>query len=382
MTFDVAKMAIDKILIRDSSVSNFIDSYNTQGIIIEFIGGEPFLEIDLIDQITSYFISSMIQLNHPWATKFRISICSNGVLYFSPKVQDYINKYSNFLSLTITIDGNKQLHDACRVFPDGSGSYDSAIKAAIHYKKNHNGKIGSKMTIAPDNVQFIYDAVINLLNLNYKVIYLNCVYEKGWSTENATTLYYQLKKIADYIINNDLEEQIYLSILDRARGTGLHKENNWCGSSNSMLALDYKGRFFPCLRFLEDSLEDKAYIIGDIFNGIGKKEIEKQRIEELYSINYCSQSPQECIECKISDGCAWCTAYNYAETGSVNKRVTYICEMHYASVLASLYYYNSIYKKHNINKRHIFQVNEEKALNIIPQSELEMIKELSQNEYW
>ena len=54
--------------------------------VIEFIGGEPFLEIDLIDKITDYFINKLIKLNHPWATRYRISICSNGILYFEPKV--------------------------------------------------------------------------------------------------------------------------------------------------------------------------------------------------------------------------------------------------------------------------------------------------------
>lgn len=85
----------------------------------------------------------------------------------------------------------------------------------------------------------------------------------------------------------------------------------------------------------------------------------------MSEITVISQSPQECLDCEISGGCSWCTAYNYQETGNVNKRVTYICDMHYATVLASLYYLNSILKKINSNKRFKFNGDMEKALKII-----------------
>jgi sulfatase maturation enzyme AslB (radical SAM superfamily) len=84
-----------------------IDSYNTNGVVFEFIGGEPFLEIELIDQITDYLVSEMIRLNHPWATKHIFSISTNGILYFDPRVQEYIKKHFWNLSLSISIDGNK-----------------------------------------------------------------------------------------------------------------------------------------------------------------------------------------------------------------------------------------------------------------------------------
>lgn len=86
LSFDIAKSFIDDILTNSERTKNYIDSYNTKGVVIEFIGGEPLLEIDLIDKITDYFINKLIKLNHPWATRYRISICSNGILYFEPKV--------------------------------------------------------------------------------------------------------------------------------------------------------------------------------------------------------------------------------------------------------------------------------------------------------
>ena len=63
MDFETAKKAVDVILNVDKNVdiNNYIDSKNTLGCILEFIGGEPFLEVDLMDQITDYFIETLIK---------------------------------------------------------------------------------------------------------------------------------------------------------------------------------------------------------------------------------------------------------------------------------------------------------------------------------
>ena len=82
-----------------------------------FIGGEPLLEIDLIDYFMRYFRQKAVELNHRWAIHYMISISTNGILYNNPKVQQFIRKNQGRLSLTITIDGNKELHDSCRLFP-------------------------------------------------------------------------------------------------------------------------------------------------------------------------------------------------------------------------------------------------------------------------
>ena len=85
MDFETAKEFID-ILLADKNP--YINTKNSPGIIIEFIGGEPLLAIDLIDKITDYFVTKMIELDHPWATRFMLSMCSNGVLYFEPRYKN------------------------------------------------------------------------------------------------------------------------------------------------------------------------------------------------------------------------------------------------------------------------------------------------------
>lgn len=50
-----------------------------------------------------------------------------------------------------------------------------------------------------------------------------------------------------------------------------------------MLALDYKGDIYSCIRFMESSLgsRQEPYIIGNLSHGIGNTKIEKERIMDL-----------------------------------------------------------------------------------------------------
>ena len=49
----------------------------------------------------------MIRKQHPWLYLIRFSICSNGLLYNTPTVQNFLKKYANFLSFSVSVDGNK-----------------------------------------------------------------------------------------------------------------------------------------------------------------------------------------------------------------------------------------------------------------------------------
>lgn len=378
MTFDVAKKVIDDILERSNKVTDYIDSGDIAGVVIDFIGGEPLIAIDLIDQITEYFITRVIELDHPWRNRFRFSMCSNGVLYFTPKVQEYFRKYNQYLSFSISIDGNKELHDACRVFADGSGSYDIAMSAVKHYVEVWKGHMGCKMTLAPGNIEHTYDAVISLIENGYDEIHLNCVFEEGWTVEHARILYKELKKVADYLIDKDLVDDIPVSIFNKQHGHEDKNDRNWCGGTGSMLAIDPDGRYFPCLRYMGSSLAGKRepYSIGDIHQGIGKDELSIERINCLNCITKSSQSPEKCLSCPIASGCAWCSAYNYEVFGTPNKRATFICQMHQARIMATSYLWNMWNIKNNIDERYSLDIPKDWALEILDESEFNMLKEI------
>lgn len=373
MDFKTAKLYCDMIL--NGTAPYILDDNDEypKGVIIEFIGGEPLLQVDLISQICDYLITEMIKRNHPWLFRFRFSISTNGTLYFTPKVQNFIKKFSPWLSLNITLDGNQKLHDSCRVFEDGSGSYDIVKKAVEYHRQYWDANMGTKLTIAPQNIEFLYDAVISFIEMGFTCIHLNCVFEKGWELNHAVILYNQLKKIADYILEHDLFDKVFLSIFEEKAFYQLPKTdtNNWCGGNGKMLALDWKGDYYPCIRYMESSLGENIppLKIGSIDKGIGTNENEQNIINELKSITRQSQSTEECLNCPINAGCAWCSGYNYQDTGSVNKRATYICIMHKARSLACAYFFNSAYILYNIKNKFVINLSEEDALKIISSEE-------------
>lgn len=381
MSFDTAKKMIDLLLTEEKGMGDYINPRRSPGLIIDFIGGEPLLEVGLIDRICSYTIGQMIELNHPWLMKTMFSICSNGVCYFEPEVQKVLQKWNNRLSFSVTVDGNKELHDSCRVFPDGRPSYDLAIAAAKDWV-NKGGYMGSKVTIAPANVMHTYDAITHMIKLGYNEINANCVYEEGRQMIHATVFYDQLRKLADYILehNLDMENDYYISLFEEDFFHPKQEDDleNWCGGNGVMLAVDPDGIIYPCLRYMESSLagQQEPYSIGDVDSGICQCECHQCRVECLKKIDRRTQSTDECFYCPIGEGCSWCTAYNYQVFGTPDARATYICDMHKARALGNIYFWNKYYKKNGIEKHMENHVPEKWALDIITQAEWNMLNSL------
>ena len=379
MKFEDAKKLIDMLLEGDERLAGYIDTTCSPAIILEFIGGEPFLNIELIEQICDYFFDKAIEMCHPWATMFCISICSNGTLYFDPRVQRFLNKYKDKMSFSVTIDGNKELHDACRVFHDGSPSYDLAVAAANDWM-SRGYYMGSKITIAPGNLKYLYDAIVHMVELGYTDINANTVYEKGWELYHATEFYHELIRVADYWIDNNLVDTHYLSLFVDTFFKPKPEEdlNNWCGGVGLMLSMDPDGYLYPCIRYMESSLgsDREPLRIGHVDEGIAQTECTKNCVNCLNAITRRTQSTDECFYCPIADGCSWCSAYNYQENGTPDSRCTYICDMHKARSLANVYLWNKWYRKTGQNKRFKMYCPEEWALKIITKEEYDKLKEL------
>lgn len=352
MDFNTAKKFIDILL---SDQFERINTKNALGLSVHFIGGEPLMEIKLIQEIWEYLINEMIRLNHPWLYTTRGDLCSNGVPYFNPEVQKFFKKYHNFFSFSISIDGNKELHDACRVDYNGNGSYDIAMAAVRHYYKSYGIMPGVKMTLSPENIHYTKDAVINLISEGYTNIFLNCIYEEGWNWSHANILYSKMIELADYVIENNLNEKVYISLFEENMFIPYLEEDepNWCGGvGDVMFAIDPQGDYYTCIRYMESSLngEQRPLKLGSVNTGYLTTKEEQENYNLLLNITRNSQSSEECLNCPVAQGCAWCSGYNYQKFGTPNKRATYICCMHKARALANSYYWNKIYFKYNIDK--------------------------------
>lgn len=348
MSFETAKQFIDMMLSCNDQIKGYINTDELLGVILDFIGGEPLLEINLIYKISLYFVKELFRLKHHLLEVFIFSMTSNGLNYFEDRVQEYINAFRGLVSIGITVDGNKELHDMCRVDLGGNGTYDRAIAASLDVMRRV-GDDRTKITISPQNVKYLKTAITDLVGKGYRGIHANCAFEKGWEIEHAQILYHQLIELVDWMEENDLFKTVTISLLDRNHCKPLDPSNNrnWCGGAGLMAAVSPAGNIYPCLRFMESSLGDQVepYIIGTVEHGIGATDIEKNRIDLLGSITRRSQSTDECFNCPIAAGCSWCTAYNYEVFGTPNARATFICCMHKARALATAYYVRKRYDK-------------------------------------
>ena len=356
MTWEVAKLAVDYILDHE-------ELFREESVIWDFIGGEPFLEIDLIDKICDYLKTEMYRRNHHWFNSYRFSFSTNGINYHTDKVQQFIKKNHTHLSIGITIDGTKQKHDMNRIWKtpemehgvmpnpeDEKGSYEDVVKN-IPLWLNQFPDGATKVTISSPDIPYIKESVLHLYSLGIKEVNINCVFEDVWKDGDDKAFEQQLVELADAIIDMNLYNDYSCSFFMEHIGKPMDPERdnqNWCGAG-IMLAVDAAGLFYPCNRFAQYSLRDKpAWVIGNIYDGI-----DKNKLRPFLMLDRTTQSPQECIHCEVASGCAWCQGENYdtADTHTVYQRATAICKMHKARVRANNYYWNKLFRKLELENR-------------------------------
>ncbi|MGM9868261.1 MAG: radical SAM peptide maturase, CXXX-repeat target family [Sodaliphilus sp.] len=353
MSWETAKASIDYILQRP-------DVFPEKNVIWDFIGGEPFLEIDLIDKICDYIKSEMYRLNHPWFDSYRFSITTNGINYSNEKVQKFINKNIHHLSITITIDGTKTKHNFNRIWKGEGpekGSYDDVVKNIPLWMKQFP-ESSTKVTISSADIPYISESVIHIYSLGISNVNINVVFEDVWEDGDDLIFEEQLIQLANKIIDGEYYKDYYCSFFSEIIGKPLDKvkdNQNWCGAGK-MLSIDAAGNFYPCTRFAAYSLRSKKpIIIGNVNDGI-----DENKLRPFLTLDRCTQSRQECIDCEVASGCAWCQGENYdaADTPTIYQRSTAICKMHKARVRANNYYWNKLYRKLELeNSREEYEKN-------------------------
>lgn len=364
MQYETAKKIVDFVLSND-----FI--CHEDGVAWDFIGGEPLLEMDLIIKISDYIVAKMYKMNHKWKNTYRFTFSSNGILYGSPEVRDYINTHNGHAWFGISVDGTKEKHDNARVKKDGSGSYNDVIKNVPLWLEEYPNAI-TKATFSHDDLPYLKESIIHLWNLGIKDVMANVVYEDVWQENDDTIFEEQLKSLADYVNENELWDSCTVSFLNSRIGLPVDKETlykNRCGAGFKSVAFDCEGNIYPCIRFLEMCNPDKnKIIIGNIKDGLNM-----DYLRAFASLQWICQSPDKCNNCEVGLDCGWCEGYNFecSKTNSIFERTTFICKMHKANARAVDYMWKNYSKKtrktspRTVNKVNLNGVNVLKYLYII-----------------
>ncbi len=223
MSFDVAKSAIDYILDHEKD-------FPEESVIWDFIGGEPFIEIDLIDMIVDYLKVEMYRRNHHWFDSYRLSFSTNGLNYHTAKVQRFIEKNITHLSIGITIDGTQQKHDLNRIYKnidsnEERGSYTDVVRNIPLWLKQFP-QAGTKVTISSDDIPYIKESVIHLFSLGIHDVNINCVFENVWKDGDDKLFEWQLLELADAIIDGGWYEDNACSFFSEQIGKPLDPQIN------------------------------------------------------------------------------------------------------------------------------------------------------------
>jgi len=146
MSLAEAEQAIDLVL-AESAPGDHIS--------IAFMGGEPLVNRAVVRAATEYAVARAAALG----VEVRLSITTNGTLVDAGDVDFFEH---NGFAVTISIDGNRETHDALRPFRNGRGSYDRVLtRVAPLLARQHRMQVSARVTVTPSNLAI--DAVVDEL---------------------------------------------------------------------------------------------------------------------------------------------------------------------------------------------------------------------------
>lgn len=310
MPIEVAKKAID-FLIEESK-----NHYNLD---IDFFGGEPLLNWDLVKETVIYARSKEEKYNK----KFNFTLTTNGVLLDDDKI-DFLNE--NMKNVVLSLDGRKEKHDEFRKTLSGKGSYDTIVPKFQNFvKKRGDKEYYMRGTFTANNLDFTED-IKTYLDLGFDRTSLEPVVgdpnsDFALKDEHLPIIFDQYEKLADMLIegiDNDKEFVFYHYMIDLNNGPCVHKRISGCGSGTEYMAVTPTGELYPCHQFVGN----KDFIIGDLDNGIIRKDL----IDDFKGCN--AYSRKECQTCWAKLYCSGgCAANSYNATGSIEGVYDYQCKI-------------------------------------------------------
>lgn len=292
MSFDTAK----KIL--DNELKTEVQDENTY---IEFFGGEPFLNFELIKKIVDYVLSFYKGKIHFFAT-------TNGTLIHG-KIQEWLIKYRKYVSVGLSLDGTKTAHNLNRC-----GSFD---KIDIDFFLNQYPNQTVKMTISERSLPYLAESIKYIHSLGF-LVECNLAYMIDWtSSAIVPILVDQLNLLVDYYLEHPnapkckmLNFQLELLSMPEENPSEYHK---YCGAGTKMRCYDINGRAYPCQLFTPLSAGNRSVKLGDI------------DIRESIPKSFLNSRCANCYYLRI---CPSCLGSNYLSTGNLYEPDEARCKLY------------------------------------------------------
>ena len=310
MSFEVGKRALD-FLIEDSGTRRNLE--------VDFFGGEPLLNFQVVKDLVKYARSVEKEKNK----NFRFTLTTNGVL-IDDDVIDFCNREMS--NVVLSLDGRKSVHDRFRVDYQGKGSYDVIVpKFQKLVKARGNKNYYMRGTFTHYNPDFLED-VMTMYNLGFTELSMEPVVcaegDKSKLTEQDLPIVMeQYEKLAQVMNEKRIEGKpftFYHYMLDLNDGPCVYKRISGCGSGTEYMAVTPTGDLYPCHQFVGE----QKFLLGNVFDGVKNSETQA----EFADCNVYSRP--ECENCWAKLYCSGgCAANSYHATGSVKGVYEYGCKL-------------------------------------------------------
>ncbi|HMK34544.1 MAG TPA: SPASM domain-containing protein [Desulfomonilaceae bacterium] len=238
MDWGIAKKAIDLIV-----------DYIPERATIEFAGGEPFLEPDLIERIVEYGRGTAEKRGKDlafWAQ-------SNGTLVS----EDLLQRFEKLrISVNLSLDGDRVSNDMTRVFPGDKGTY-SAITRAIALMQKKGGGKAAICVVSKANYRRLDKILAGYRELGMTGIKLNPVTRNGRASEEWQKLALEPaeflefhRQYLDMVSNGDcsIVDENTATMLD-VIGSRMHPYRcmrSQCGAGRDFMTFAPNGDIYPC----------------------------------------------------------------------------------------------------------------------------------------
>lgn len=310
MSFEVGKRALD-FLIENSGTRRNLE--------VDFFGGEPLMNWDVVKQLVNYARSIEKEKNK----NFRFTLTTNGML-----IDDDVIEFANreMSNVVLSLDGRKEIHDRLRVDYAGNGSWDRIVpkfQKFVAARGNKNYYIRGTFTHA--NPDFMKD-IDKMLELGFTELSMEPVVAKpadeyALTEDDKKIVLEQYEILAKKMIERRKMGKpftFYHYMIDLTGGPCIYKRISGCGSGTEYMAVTPWGDLYPCHQFVGE----EKFCLGNVFDGV-KNDAVREKFRE------CNVYKRpECADCWAKLYCAGgCAANAYHATGTVTGVYKYGCDL-------------------------------------------------------
>ena len=310
MSFETGKAALDFLVAH---------SGNRRNLEVDFFGGEPLMNFDVVKQLVAYARS--IEKEH--GKNFRFTLTTNGLL-IDDDVIDFANREMS--NVVLSLDGRKEIHDRYRVDYAGNGSWERIVPKFQKLVRARGGKnYYMRGTFTHANPDFLED-IRTMLDLGFTELSMEPVVcaegdPEALTQEDLPVVMKQYEDLARLMIERKKEGRpftFYHYMLDLTSGPCIYKRISGCGSGTEYMAVTPWGDLYPCHQFVGE----EHFRLGDVWNGVTNEKVQ----DEFAGCNVYAR--EECRDCWAKLYCSGgCAANAYHATGSVRGVYRYGCEL-------------------------------------------------------